>query len=75
MRENKFRIPSLFIKPAEDAAGPMSPLRDLLDRASIDDVVRAIDHGLEVFDGGRLLLTRQSSFDLLRELTAPREAA
>jgi hypothetical protein len=70
----KVRAPSLFIKPAEDTVGPMSPLRDLLDRASVDDVVRAIDHGLEVFDGGRLLLTRQSSFDLIRELTSRAEA-
>jgi putative DNA primase/helicase len=46
----------------------MSPLRDLLERASLDEVVRAIDHGLEVFDAGDVLFARQSSFDMLREI-------
>jgi hypothetical protein len=75
MRKSKFLVPSLFIKPAEDAAGPMSPLRDLLERASLDEVVRAIDHGLEVFDAGDVLFARQSSFDMIRELTTPSAVA
>jgi hypothetical protein len=40
----------------EGSPGPVTPPRDLLDRYAIDDIVRAIDAGLPVFDAGRVLM-------------------
>ena len=57
-----------FIEAMEGAPGPVTPLRDLLDRYPIDDIVRAIDAGLPVFDAGRVLMTREGSFNIIREL-------
>lgn len=57
-----------FIQPIEDAVGPLNPLRDMLERNSIDDIVRAIDAGLEVFDAGRVLMTRQGSLNILNDI-------
>jgi phage/plasmid-associated DNA primase len=52
----------------EGAPGPVTPVRDLLERYAIDDIVRAIDAGLPVFDAGRVLMTREGSFNLIRDL-------
>ena len=41
--------------------GPVTQLRDLLERYAIDDIVRAIDARLRVFDAGRVLMTREGS--------------
>jgi hypothetical protein len=41
--------------------GPVTWLRDLLERHATDDIVRAIDVRLRVFDAGRVLMTRESS--------------
>ena len=57
-----------FIEPMEGAPGPVTPLRDLLERYAIDDIVRAIDAGLPVFDAGRVLMTREGSFNIIRDL-------
>jgi len=62
------------IRSGAEAVGPLSPLRDLLDRYGIDEIVRAIDAGLEVYDAGALLLTSGSAFRLLRDMNAPEVA-
>jgi hypothetical protein len=64
-----------FIRPAAEAAGPLHPLRNLLDQHGIDDILRAVDAGLRVFEAGDLLLTSGSDIRILRELNAPTEAA
>ena len=40
---------------------PVTRLHDLLERYAIDDIVRAIDARLRVFDAGRVLMTREGS--------------
>jgi hypothetical protein len=57
-----------FIRPGAEAVGPLSPLRELLDHYGIDQVVRAIDAGLDVYDGGTLLLASGSAFRLIRDM-------
>jgi hypothetical protein len=64
-----------FIRPGVEAVGPLHPVRDLTDRYGIDDVLRAIDAGLQVFEAGNLLLTSGSDIRILREINAPTEAA
>jgi len=63
-----------FVRPGTEAVGPLSPLRDLLDRYGIDEIIRAIDAGLDVYDAGTLLLTSGSAFRLLRDMNAPEAA-
>jgi hypothetical protein len=60
-----------FIRPGTEAVGPLSPLRELLDCYGIDQVVRAIDAGLDVYDAGALLLTSGSAFRIIRDMNAP----
>jgi hypothetical protein len=57
-----------FIMPIEGVVGPITPLRDLLERHAIDDILRAIDAGLEVFDAGRVLMMRQGSFNIIHDM-------
>jgi hypothetical protein len=57
-----------FIRPIEEAAGPLNPLRDLLERHRVDDVVRAINAGLEVFDAGFILMTREGSLNIIKDI-------
>jgi hypothetical protein len=64
-----------FIRPAAEAAGPLHPVRDLIERYGIDDVLRSIDGGLRVYETGDLLLSSGSDIRILRELNAPTEAA
>jgi hypothetical protein len=63
------RLPT-FIKPIEEVAGPVNPLHDMLARHRIDDIVRAIDAGLEVFDAGRVLMTREGALNILKDILA-----
>jgi hypothetical protein len=67
---SRYQIPGTvpFIEPMEGAPGPVTPLCDLLERYAIDDIVRAIDAGLPVFDAGRVLMTREGSFNIIRDL-------
>jgi hypothetical protein len=64
-----------FIRPAAEAVGPLHPVRNLIDRYGVDDVLRAIDAGLQVFETGELLLTSGSDLRILREINASTEAA
>jgi hypothetical protein len=57
-----------FIRPIEEAAGPLNPLADMLERHRIDDIVRAIDAGAEVYDAGRILMVREGSLNILRDI-------
>jgi hypothetical protein len=64
-----------FIRPAVEAVGPLHPISNLTDRYGIDDVLRAIDAGLQVFETGDLLLTSGSDLRILREINASAEAS
>jgi hypothetical protein len=64
-----------FIQPIEGAVGPLNPLRDMLERHQIDDIVRAIDAGLEIYDAGRILMTRQGSLNILKDILEAKEPA
>jgi hypothetical protein len=64
-----------FIRPAAEAVGPLHPIHDLNELYGIDDVLRAVDAGLAVYDAGDLLLACGSDIKILRELNAPTEAA
>lgn len=64
-----------FIQPIEEAVGALNPLRDMLERHQIDDIVRAIDAGLEIYDAGRILMTRQGSLNILSEILETKEHA
>jgi hypothetical protein len=57
-----------FIQHIEGAVGPLNPLADMLERHRIDDIVRAIDAGLEVFDAGRILMVREGSLNILKDI-------
>lgn len=63
-----------FIRPAAEAVGPLHPIHDLTERYGVDNVIRAIDAGLDVFDGGALLLSSGSDVRILRDLNAPEAA-
>ena len=64
-----------FIQDIGAAVGPLNPLRDMLERNSVDDIVRAIDAGLEVFDAGRILMVREGSLNIIKDILEAKELA
>ena len=63
-----------IIMSLEEAIGPVTPLRDIVRRKGVDDVVRAIADGLKVYDTGRMLMAHEGEFNLRRDLLATEAA-
>jgi hypothetical protein len=59
-----------IIKPLEEAIGPVTPLRNIVKRKGVDDVVRAIAGGLTVYDSGRMLMAHEGEFNIISDLVA-----
>jgi hypothetical protein len=63
-----------FICPAQEADGPLHPVHNLTKQHGIDNVLRAVDAGLQVYEAGDLLLASGSDLRILCEINAAEAA-
>jgi hypothetical protein len=56
------------ILPVDAAGGQITPLRVLSERRGVDELILAIDDGLQVFKAGDHLFAGAAEFDLLRDM-------